>query len=101
MKHLQQIQTRCWIAQLQTSALGEGEIPISSESLAEYQFLSTIFCKKVRPSNNEKLHKVSTSEIFTYELHAADTYVALNIPKYSRSQTSTDAAYAAKSLIGN
>ena len=47
-------------------APGKGYIPVFSEPLAEFISFPIIFCGKVRPSNDESLQKVYTSEIFKY-----------------------------------
>ena len=38
-----------------TFAPEEGKIPVFSELIAEYLSFPTIFCRKVRPSNNDRL----------------------------------------------
>ena len=82
-------ETLCWIAQLNTVF----NIHICSWTrhtscvnvlLAEYLSFPTIFCGKVRLSNNERWYKVYMSEIFKYDLHATNTCVALNIPNIFR-----------------
>ena len=64
-------------------------------TVAEYLSFPPIFCGKTRPTNDERLIQVPTSEIFKWELHSADTRVALHM------KTLTGETYDGEGVLGH